>query len=86
MHTGNRRPVILLDVDLPGMDGHSLHERLHEERPGAFVVVFLSVHSGEGDQVRALHAGAWDYLAKPLNVRVLMAKLPIWITRAAAER
>lgn len=85
MRTGTRRPVILLDVDLPGMDGHSLHERLREERPGAYVVVFVSVHSGEGDQVRALNAGAWDYLAKPLNVRVLMAKLPIWITRAAAE-
>ena len=85
MRTGNRRPILLLDVDLPGMDGHSLHERLRVERPGAFVVVFLSVHAAEGDQVRALHAGAWDYLTKPLNLRVLMAKLPIWLTRAAAE-
>jgi DNA-binding response OmpR family regulator len=85
MRTGSRRPVVLLDVDLPGMDGHSLHERLRIDRPGAFVVVFVSVHAGEGDQVRALNAGAWDYLAKPLNLRVLLAKLPVWLTRAAAE-
>lgn len=85
MRTGTRRPVVLLDVDLPGMDGHSLHERLRVERPGVFVVVFISVHSGEGDQVRALNAGAWDYLPKPINLRVLMAKLPSWVSRAAAK-
>ncbi|HKS07886.1 MAG TPA: response regulator [Gemmatimonadaceae bacterium] len=85
MRTGSRRPVVLLDVDLPGLDGHSLHERLRVERPGAFVVVFVSVHASEGDQVRALNAGAWDYLAKPLNLRVLLAKLPVWLARAAAE-
>lgn len=86
MRTGSRRPVVLLDVDLPGLDGHSLHERLRVERPGVFVVVFVSVHAGEGDQVRALNAGAWDYLAKPLNLRVLLAKLPVWLARAAEER
>ncbi|MNC86410.1 Transcriptional regulatory protein CseB [compost metagenome] len=85
MRTGSSRPVVLLDVDLPGLDGHSLHERLRVERPGAFVVVFVSVHAAEGDQVRALNAGAWDYLAKPLNLRVLLAKLPVWLARAAEE-
>jgi DNA-binding response OmpR family regulator len=85
MRAGGRRPIVLLDIDLPGMDGHSLHERLRAERPGAFIVVFLSVHSAEGDQVRALHAGAWDYMTKPLNVRVLMAKLPVWLARAAID-
>ena len=73
-----RRPLILLDVDLPGLDGFSLFERLREERPGAFRVVFISVHASEGDQLRAIRAGALDYLAKPLSLRILMAKIALW--------
>ena len=73
-----RRPVVLMDVDLPGLDGFSLFERLRVERPGVFQVVFLSVHASEGDQLRALRAGALDYLAKPVSLRVLMAKIAVW--------
>lgn len=74
-----RRPLVLLDVDLPGIDGHSLHERLRIERPGAFAVVFVTVHGAEGEQVRALRSGALDWVTKPLNVRVLLAKIPVWL-------
>jgi DNA-binding response OmpR family regulator/HPt (histidine-containing phosphotransfer) domain-containing protein len=84
MRTGPDRPVVLLDVNLPGLDGHTLHDRLRVDRPGAFVVVFVSAHASEGGQLRALNGGAWDYLTKPLSMRVLLAKLPTWITRAAA--
>jgi DNA-binding response OmpR family regulator/HPt (histidine-containing phosphotransfer) domain-containing protein len=84
LRTGDHRPIVLLDIDLPGMDGHSLQERLRVERPGAYIIVVMSVHAGESNQVRALDAGAWDYLPKPLNLRVLMAKLPMWLARSAA--
>ena len=77
----DRSPIILLDVDLPGMDGHSLHERLRLERPGAFHVVFVSLHTSEVDQLRALQGGALDYLPKPISLRVLMAKLAVWRER-----
>jgi CheY-like chemotaxis protein/HPt (histidine-containing phosphotransfer) domain-containing protein len=79
-----RRPLVLLDVDLPGLDGHSLHEQLRVERPGAFGVVFQTVHAGEVEQIRALHGGAIDYVIKPLNLRVLLAKMPTWLRQAAA--
>lgn len=81
MKTLGRRPLVLLDVDLPGMDGHSLHERLRLERPGAFGVVFATVHAGESEQLRALRAGAIDYVVKPFSLRVLMAKIPLWLER-----
>jgi two-component system response regulator MtrA len=77
-----RRPIILLDIDLPGMDGHTIHDRLRVERPGKFDVVFLSVHTAEGEQLRALQAGALDYLVKPVSLRVLAAKLSGWRGRA----
>jgi CheY-like chemotaxis protein/HPt (histidine-containing phosphotransfer) domain-containing protein len=79
MEVGNRRPVLLLDVDLPGLDGFSLHERLRVERPGVYTTVFLTARAGEAEQLRAYRAGAIDYLPKPVNLRILMAKLPSWL-------
>ncbi len=81
-----RKPLILLDVDLPGLDGHSLHERLRVERPGMFAVVFATVRGSEGEQLRALRAGALDYLVKPVSLRVLMAKIPNWMAAAGTTR
>ncbi|MEO5568513.1 MAG: hypothetical protein ABIR92_08475 [Gemmatimonadaceae bacterium] len=39
--TGDRR-LLLLSVDLGGIDGHSVHEKWNEIRPGAFMVAFMS--------------------------------------------
>lgn len=85
MRVRGRSPIVLLDVDLPGLDGFSLFERLRVERPGVFRVVFVSVHSSEADQLRAIRAGALDYLPKPVSLRVLMAKIASWRATAAAE-
>ena len=79
MEVGNRRPLLLLDVDLPGLDGFSLHERLRVERPGMFTTVFLTARAGEAEQLRAYRSGAIDYLPKPVNLRILVAKLPSWL-------
>ncbi len=81
-----RKPLVLLDVDLPGLDGHSLHERLRVERPGVFAVVFATAHASEGEQLRALRGGAIDYLVKPVSLRVLMAKLSNWMAMTGAMR
>jgi CheY-like chemotaxis protein/HPt (histidine-containing phosphotransfer) domain-containing protein len=78
---GHRVPIILLDVDLPGLDGFTLHERLRVERPGAFATVFLTARGGEAEQLRAYRAGAIDYVPKPVNLRILMAKIPSWLER-----
>ena len=81
MKIGDRRPLVLLDVDLPGLDGFSLFERLEAERPGVYRVVFTSVHSTEDEQVRALEAGALDYLVKPISLRVVLEKVRRWVGR-----
>jgi CheY-like chemotaxis protein len=82
--TDGRRPLVLLDVDLPGLDGHSVHERLRAERPDEYAVVFITGNAGEGDQIRALRAGALDYVSKPVSLRTLAGKIPLWRERAAA--
>lgn len=79
-------PIVVLDVDLPGVDGHAILERLGVERPNAFLIVVLSSHADESVQVRSLLAGALDHLAKPFNVRVLVAKLQRWMALSASVR
>ena len=81
LNTAGRRPLVLLDVDLPGLDGFSLFQRLERERPGAYRVVFTSVHSQEDEQMRALEAGALDYLVKPISLRVILEKIRRWTGR-----
>lgn len=81
LDTQGRRPLVLLDIDLPGIDGFSLFERLQAERPGAYRVVFTSVHSQEDEQMRALEAGALDYLVKPISLRIVLEKIRRWVGR-----
>ena len=85
MHPARKRPIVILDVDLPGIDGHTLFEELRVQRPGAFEFVFATMRATEADQVRALSAGALDYIRKPLNVRLLLAKIEHWLARATAQ-
>jgi len=55
----------LFDLRLPGMSGQELLEAVLEERPG-LPVVFLSGHGTLPDAVRAMRAGAYDFLVKPV--------------------
>lgn len=75
LETGNKRPVILLDVDLPGLDGFRILQDLADSRPGDFQVILCTMHRSEAAQVLALQSGAVDYLVKPLRVPILIAKL-----------
>jgi two-component system response regulator FlrC len=79
-------PVVVLDLDLPGVDGHALLERLSAERPDTFLVLVVSSHASESIQVRSLLLGAVEHLAKPFNIRVLLAKLERWMRFASRHR
>jgi DNA-binding response OmpR family regulator len=83
MKIPSQPPIVLLDVDLPGVDGHAILERVGVKRPDAFLILVLSSHADESVQVRSLLAGAVDHLAKPFNVRVLMAKIQRWTAMSA---
>jgi DNA-binding response OmpR family regulator len=74
-------PVVLLDLDLLGSEGFLGLQRLVEARPDSRVIV-LSAQGAERDQIRALRAGAIDYLVKPLSIPVLIAK----VERLLADR
>ena len=68
-----RRPdLILLDVQLPGMDGLTFAQSLRSVPEAAGVpVVALTSHAMRGDRERALAAGCVGYLSKPIDTRTL---------------
>ncbi|MBT8430432.1 MAG: response regulator [Gammaproteobacteria bacterium] len=63
---------IVLDVSMPGIDGLELQARLEQEGQGA-PIVFLTGHGDIPMSVRAVKAGAADFLSKPVDEAVLLA-------------
>lgn len=68
-----RPDVILLDLGLPDMDGFEVIKRIREWSQVPIIVV--SVRDREDDKVKALDAGADDYLSKPFGVAELQARI-----------
>jgi DNA-binding NarL/FixJ family response regulator len=58
-----RPDVTLMDLQLPGLNGHEATNRIMEEFPGTRIIV-LTTYSGDAQVVRALRAGAQAYLLK----------------------
>ena len=81
LETRGTTPLLLLDVDLPALDGYSIFDALQQEFPGKFRVVFTTVHGSESEQLRGLEAGAIDYLVKPISLRVALEKIRRWVGR-----
>jgi two-component system KDP operon response regulator KdpE len=76
-----RPDVILLDLGLPGMDGFETLKRLRPMTRAGVIVV--SVMPGEQDKVRALDAGADDYVVKPFGTEELVARIRAVLRRQA---
>jgi len=72
-----RRPdLILMDVQLPGMDGLTFASSLRSVPEAAGVpVVALTSHAMRGDRERAIAAGCVGYLSKPIDTRTLSDEL-----------
>lgn len=73
--------VLLLDVRMPGMSGLQLQAQLNE-RHADVPILFISGHGDIPMAVRAMRAGALDFLQKPFNEQVLID----WIQTAIQRR
>jgi two-component system KDP operon response regulator KdpE len=74
--TARRHPfdLVLLDINMPGINGIDACRRMRGISPRAGIVMF-TVRDSEDDKVRALEAGADDYVTKPFKLRELTARL-----------
>jgi DNA-binding response OmpR family regulator len=69
-----RPELILLDVDLPDMDGREACRRMRAEGVGA-PVIMLTAAAADADTIAGLEAGADDYVTKPFKFGVLLARI-----------
>jgi DNA-binding response OmpR family regulator len=76
----DRPDLVLLDIGLPGMDG--LQTLRHFEQELALPVVFLTARRRELDEVLGLELGADDYITKPFDLDVLLARIKSVLRRA----
>jgi two-component system cell cycle response regulator len=68
--------AVLLDIDMPGLNGHEVLAHLKSDRELKDIpVVFLTGKTGTEDIVAALRAGAQDYLKKPFETAELIARV-----------
>ena len=75
--------LVLLDMMLPGMDGPTLMACMRDELASRVPVIVVSAKAGSADKVGMLAAGADDYVTKPYNPAVLLARIQSVLRRAA---
>ena len=81
--TNEKPDVVVLDVNLPALDGFSVCKSVRSRYHGA--IIMLTARGEEIDEVLGLEAGADDYMAKPVRPRALLARLRMHLRRATPE-
>jgi len=80
----NENPdLVILDVMLPGKDGFEVCRAVRPHYAG--VILMLTARDEDFDQILGLELGADDYIAKPVQPRLLLARIKALLRRAPAE-
>jgi class 3 adenylate cyclase len=67
--------LVLLDILMPGMDGYEVCRRIRQDPGTAFLPVIMITASGEEEKIRAIEAGADDFVSKPFDQAELLARV-----------
>src|SRR5207248_640889 len=71
----NAADIVLLDIVMPQMNGYEVCRRLRENPATEVLPVVMLTSSGEEDKVRAIEAGADDFISRPFNEAELLARV-----------
>ncbi|RWF26344.1 MAG: response regulator [Mesorhizobium sp.] len=76
----------LIDIMMPEMDGYETMRRIRNTPAiGHIPLISVTAKAMKGDRQKCLEAGASDYIAKPVDLDLLMALLRVWIGRSRAR-
>jgi putative two-component system response regulator len=83
----NEKPdLILLDVEMPGMDGFETISRLKDDsRTNQIPVIFLTGNHDPVTEVKCLEAGAMDFITKPANTDILCHRIDLHLEFSAYQ-
>ena len=74
--------LILLDINLPDIDGYEVARRLRSSSKGTLMstpIIAVTANALKGDAERALEAGCDVYMSKPINIRELWARVEAFL-------
>jgi putative two-component system response regulator len=74
LHKQNSFDLIMLDLQMPGMDGFQVMQALKEIEPDGYLPV-LVITAQPGHKLRALNAGAKDFVSKPFELAEILARV-----------
>ena len=76
--------LVLLDVVMPGMDGHEVCRRLKADAATRDIpIIFVTAHSDEAAETLGLELGAADFISKPINPKIVRARVRTQLTLKA---
>lgn len=68
--------LVILDIMMPGMDGYEVCKKIKEDESTRFIpVVMITALTGDEDKIKGIEAGANDFIHKPFNRLVLLARV-----------
>jgi two-component system, cell cycle response regulator DivK len=80
MVEANDIQLILLDINLPDIDGYEVARRLRKTTKAAHLpIIAITANALKGDAERALEAGCDVYMSKPVNIRELWARVEAFV-------
>ena len=83
MAQAERPDLILMDIQMPGVDGYEATRLIKRERGlAAIPIIAVTSYALAGDDEKARAAGCDDYVTKPFSPRALLAKVVEWLGRS----
>jgi CheY-like chemotaxis protein len=75
--------IALIDIMMPDMDGYETMRQIRANKEIADVpLVAVTAKAMKGDRQKCLDAGASDYIAKPVDIELLLALMRVWVGRS----
>ncbi|MBY0357098.1 MAG: HAMP domain-containing protein [Candidatus Obscuribacterales bacterium] len=72
--------IVLMDIMMPDMDGYETMRQIRQmEQYQTLPIIALTAKAMKGDREKCIDAGAWDYIAKPVDTEQLKSVLRVWL-------